>query len=236
MHVTLFHADNDQFFDCAYLRQRAAEMAKGTPLIRDAGSGDKTAATALKIGFWPFVREFERAIGQRALPREPLMQKFGGPRVRNVFAGIARSVREMKEQEGSHAAIWRDDAEGLGLRALDEQATARVRDLIESAYTCDLSRFFAVLAATEFVAEELSRFLVGAPDFIELFARKRWAWGEVHLAPHEAGPSHLEIDLDLARAYSPTTDAAEIERMVIETCELFEAAAREVAKTPLHSF
>lgn len=77
-----------------------------------------------------------------------------------------------------------------------------VRDLIVEAYLPDHVRFFAVLAGTEFIEEELGALLVKAPKFVDLFDRKRWAWGEVHLFPHDEGPSHLEIDLDLARAYA----------------------------------
>jgi hypothetical protein len=147
--------------------------------------------------------------------------------MRRVFVRMARSVREMKSEEGSHAAHWRKDAECLGIRELGNDCVPAVQALIDSAYTKNLPRFFATLAGTEFIAEELARFLVDSEDFTNLFTRRRWVWGEVHLAPHD-GPSHLEIDLDLARAYDNGTSPAAIERMVLETMSLFRKAADEV--------
>ena len=109
---------------------------------------------------------------------------------------------------------------------------AGVQALVDMAYSKELPRFFAVLAGTEFIAEELSAFLVGKRPFLDLFSRRRWVWGEVHVAPHEDGPSHLEIDLDLARAYSPDDSSAKasVQSMVVETMELFAQAASEVEK------
>jgi hypothetical protein len=49
------------------------------------------------------------------------------------------------------------------------------------------------------------------------------------MAPHEQGPSHLEIDLDLARAYDTSTSPDKIEEMVLSTISLFARAADEVA-------
>lgn len=222
-----FHADNAVYFDLTSLRQAATGFVQGARLLRKARAGDKAAATALKIGFWPFVEGFELAIDQQVLPREPLARKFGEPVMRRVFVRMARSVREMKSEEGSHAAHWRKDAECLGIRELGNDCVPAVQALIDSAYTKNLPRFFATLAGTEFIAEELARFLVDSEDFTNLFTRRRWVWGEVHLAPHD-GPSHLEIDLDLARAYDNGTSPAAIERMVLETMSLFRKAADEV--------
>ena len=225
---SLFHADNAAYFDLTSLRQSATDFVRGAQLLRKARAGDKTAAIALKIGFWPFVEGFEIAIDQQVLPREPLTQKFGAQVMRRVFVRMARAVREMKSEEGSHAAHWRKDAECLGVRELGGDCVPAVQALIDRAHTKNLPRFFATLAGTEFIAEELSRFLVDAEDFTSLFSRRRWVWGEVHLAPHDDGPSHLEIDLDLARAYDASTSPAAIERMVVETMSLFRGAADEV--------
>ena len=225
---SLFHADNAAYFDLTSLRQSAAEFVRGARLLRRARAGDKAAAIALKIGFWPFVEGFELAIDQQVLPREPLTRKFGEPVMRRVFVGMARAVREMKSEEGSHAAHWRKDAESLGIRELGNDCMPAVQALIDRAYTKNLPSFFATLAGTEFIAEELSRFLVDAEDFTRLFSRRRWVWGEVHLAPHDGGPSHLEIDLDLARAYDASPSPTAIERMVFETMRLFRLAADEV--------
>jgi hypothetical protein len=225
---SLFHADNAAYFDLPYLRQSATELVRGLRLLRKARAGDKSAAIALKIGFWPFVQEFELAIDQQALPREPLARKFGENVMRRVFVRMARAVREMKSEEGSHAAHWRKDAECLGIRDLGNDCVPGVQALIDRAYTKHLPSFFAMLAGTEFIAEELARFLIESDDFTRLFSRQRWVWGEVHLAPHEDGPSHLEIDLDLARAYDTGTSPAAIERMILDTIRLFGRAADEV--------
>ncbi len=158
--VALFHWDNEAYFDIADLRSRASRLVRGLSLIRHAAAGHKEAAIALKIGFWPFVREFELAIDQQLLPRAPLVRKFGDAGVRGTFTGIARAVRDMKDEEGSHAAHWRKDAECLGIDDLGDYRVSGVQALIDRAYTRDLPRFFAMLAGTEFIAEELARFLV----------------------------------------------------------------------------
>lgn len=228
MNGSLFYADNAAYFDLTSLRQSATELVRGLRLLRKARAGNKAAAVALKIGFWPFVQEFELAIDQQALPREPLTRKFGDNVMRRIFVRMARAVREMKSEEGSHAAHWRKDAECLGVRDLGTDCVPGVQALIDRAYTKNLPGFFSMLAGTEFIAEELSRFLIESEDFTGLFSRRRWVWGEVHLAPHEDGPSHLEIDLDLARAYDSSASPTAIQRMVLDTIRLFGRAADEV--------
>lgn len=230
MQVELFHSDNCDFFDVAELRRRASETVRGLSLIRQAAEGDKAAAVALKVGFWPFVREFEFAIDRQSLPRHALVENFGEQRVRQVFFGIARAVREMKQEEGSHAAHWMRDAQYLGINDFGGPCTAGVQALIDRAQTRDLPGFFAMLAGTEFMAEELARFLVASTSFTHLFSHKRWIWGEVHLMGEEDGPSHLDIDLDLARAYQASTGPADIETLVSDTFTLFARAADEVAE------
>lgn len=125
MSVELFHREVD-FFDLTRLRARARTEVEGSDLIRRAGSGDRQAAIALHVGFWPFVREFELAIDRRTLPRQPLRSKFGRPSgatavasINTVLAGLANEVRNMKEEEGSHAAHWCRDAAECGVASLD---------------------------------------------------------------------------------------------------------------------
>jgi hypothetical protein len=233
MSVELFHADNVAFFDLSALRWGAAETVRQLSLIRHTAEGDLAAAVGLKVGFWPFVREFELAIDRQSLPRQPLVDKFGEQRVRRVFGGIARAVRDMKQEEGSHAAHWMQDARCLGINDFADPCIAGVRALIARAYTKDLSGFFSMLAGTELMAEELARYLVSSKSFTDLFTRRRWVWGEVHLIGAEHGPSHLDIDLDLARAYQASGRAADIEAMVRDTFALFARAADEVVATLL---
>jgi hypothetical protein len=85
-----------------------------------------------------------------------------------------------------------------------------------------------MLAGTEFIAEELSHFLIESEDFINLFSRRRWVWGEVHVASHDRGPSHLDLDLDLARAYDATTSPTAVQQMILDSIMLFGRAADEV--------
>src|SRR5579863_1610901 len=151
MSAHLFFDSNDSFFDLTYLRRRAADLVSGLSLIRRARAGDKSAAIALKIGFWPFVQEFERAIDRQVLPKEPLARRFGDRAMREVFVGMARAVREMKSEEGSHAAHWQKDAECLGVADLGDRRVPAVQALIDSAYTRNRPRFFAMLAGTEFI-------------------------------------------------------------------------------------
>src|SRR5208282_4047461 len=126
--------DNHAHFDSDGLRRYAHCVVGGSSLIREAGRGDKSAATALMIGFWPFVRDFERAIDQHSLPRRPLAGKFGTERLREIFIGLASAMREMKREEGSHAAHWRKDAACLGLDELGDHCVPGVSALLESAY------------------------------------------------------------------------------------------------------
>jgi hypothetical protein len=210
----------------AHLRSLARREVACSSLIRRAAGGDRKAAEQLHLGFWPFVREFELAIDRRHLPRAPLVKKFGASASR-TFVHIAKSVREMKDEEGSHASHWRADAGGLGLPSLEAPPLPLVRQLTDSAYTANVSKFFSVLAGTEFIAEELSAYLVASPEFTCLFNRKRWVWGEIHLMPHE-DVSHLDIDLDLARAYAQAESTRQIETWVADTISLFGRAAEQV--------
>ncbi len=241
LEVHLFHSDASSFFAFDELRAAARDFINRTPLVTHAARGDRAAAVALHVGFWPFVRDFELAIDQHGLPRGPLRSRFGGGRageargadVRRKIVALAQAVREMKEEEGSHAAHWVKDAAQLGLSSLEAAPLPAVGNLVAETATDDHAAFFAALAGTEFVAEELSARLVASAPFTGLFQRQRWMWGEIHLMPHDHGPSHLEIDMDLARAYveDPQQAKSIVEAHVRRTIDLFETAAIEVHDT-----
>lgn len=233
MRASLFFDDNAAYFAMANLRATVRDRLRSASLIRRAGNGEINAIKALHIGFWPFVREFEIAIDKQRLPRDPLKQRFthtSRDDINQTFTELARAVAVMKQEEGSHAAHWQKDAQHIGLSNLEGPVLPCVQALIDSSYSIDLPKFFSVLAGTEFVAEELSAYLTQQSAFIECFSRKRWVWGEVHLIPHDDGPSHLEIDMDLARAYSPDDSLTKlrIETMIMETIYLFDQAALEI--------
>lgn len=216
------------------LRVHAREEVFGSPLIRACAAGDVTAAHALLAGFWPFVKAFERAIDLRVgrLPTRPLIERFGQSRVRAFFGEAREAVREMKEEEGSHMALWRKSADELDLDAVP--VLPGVEALLASAESDDPTEFFCWLAGTEYIAEELSAYLCHAPAFVRLFAKPRWPWGVAHLMDEHDGPSHLEIDEDLARAYHPSNDNAIVGATLfahIRRCqELFSLAARNVGE------
>lgn len=223
--AVLFHRDKPVAID--RLRALARDVVRSSSLICRVAAGDRCAALALHLGFWPFVREFEIAIDRHQLPRKPLRERYPD-RFKSVFPKMAAAVREMRREEGSHAEHWHDGAQDLGIADLAAPVPPLVNALIAKSYTKLLPEFFSVLAGTELIAEELSEFLVASPRFTKQFKQGRWSWGDIHLLPHEHGPSHLEIDVDFARAYSPDGDIRMIERVVVDTIELFDRASGEV--------
>lgn len=236
MDTELFFSQSPSLFSIPEVRRLALERQKSNSLIRRICDGDRMAAEALHIGFWPFVREFELAIDKHHLPRDPLTRRFAGDdpaKVRRVFRALAESLTEMREEEGSHAMHWKKDASCLGID-LDTHPDAqkpigRVKDLIDASYDPHLPTFFGVLAGTEFIAEEMSALLLGVPGFVNMFSRKRWMWGEVHVEEHQ-GPSHLEIDIDLGRAYSDDDELARRTLLgsISRTVDLFDQASIDV--------
>ncbi len=228
---TLLH--DDAVVDQAAMRAHARDQVYDSPLLTAAAAGDREAACALLTGFWPFVFEFERAIDRMALalPVKPLMARYGRAAICAYMRSANRAVREMKAEEGSHAELWRRDSSRLAISNLGWTVAPGVDALVRGAYADDPCTFFCRLAATEYIAEELSRRLCAAAPFTRLFADGRFAWGEAHLREH-AGPSHLAIDEDLARAYHPADDADEarafIEAEIRRFAELFRAASVEI--------
>ena len=215
------------------LRAHARGEVKDSGLIRACAAGVRPAAAALFLEFWPFVQAFELAIDRQVgrLPLRPLIQRFGQARIRHFFAEARAAVREMKEEEGSHAGLWQKGAARLGVRLTATDPISGVAALLDNASGDDPVEFFCWLAGTEYIAEELAAYLCGAPAFLSLFPERRWLWGEAHTAEHD-GPSHLEIDEDLARAYHPATNPALVGAALaaqIRRCQrLFGAAAADV--------
>jgi hypothetical protein len=249
-----FYDDNDEFFNTKLLRELAHEEIVNSPLIRRCMTGEFLAAQALSIGFWPFVSAFEKAIdarlGNGGLPREPLYQKFdkttaksqlikvartirdlARSEIETLFAGAGEALREMQIEEKTHSAHWKKDAENLGIgdNALNCATTVGgINQLIASTYTGELTKFFATLAATEFIAEELAAVLAFNVRYTDHFTRKRAIWMEVHAAPHD-GLSHLDIDIDLMRAYSQEEDTGEsLQDLIIFGIRLFGTASRQI--------
>ena len=231
MYALLF---SEPAVDRRALRVHAREEVFGSPLIRACAAGDREAIRALLVGFWPFVTAFERAIDVRVgrLPTRPLVQRFGQSRVRAFFNEAREAVREMKEEEGSHMLLWRRAADEMNIDLDTAPMVEGVRDLLANAESEDPVEFFCWLAGTEYIAEELAAYLCHAPAFTGAFPSGRWIWGLAHLEDEHDGPSHLEIDEDLARAYHPATDPAVAGATLfahIRRCEeLFGLAAADV--------
>ena len=253
--MSLFHEDNHDYFDIDRLEEAARDTISSSSLICRCRDGDRAAAIALSRGFWPFTRDFEKAIDHRAnsanLPRAPLYAKFGRNKSRETLAGSARTIRTLRESEIAgvfeearaglldmqkdefrHSKHWEADARNLGLSyemLQAEQTLPLVQRLIDATTTDDLVVFFAgALASTEFIAEALGEMLATAPGYTRLFDRRRAIWMEVHTVPHDGEPSHEDIVMDFARAYDELGSPQRIEDLVIQGLALFGAAADEV--------
>jgi hypothetical protein len=252
--MSLFHDDNHDYFDMDGLEHEARTVVEGSSLIRRARDGDRAAAIGLSKGFWPFTRDFEKAIDRRAnsanLPREPLYAKFGRSKARGTLVQSAKTIRnladselagvfeearsglvDMQKDEFRHSMHWQADARNLGIsheQLQSEPVCPLVQKLIDGTQGTDLVEFFAALASTEFIAEALAAMLAHAPAYTQLFERRRAIWMEVHTVPHDGEPSHEEIVMDFARAYDTTGSAERIESMVVQGIRLFGAAADEV--------
>lgn len=253
--MSLFHEDNHDYFDIDRLEEAARDTISSSSLICRCRDGDRAAAIALSRGFWPFTRDFEKAIDHRAnsanLPRAPLYAKFGRNKSRETLAGSARTIRtlrdseiagvfeearagllDMQKDEFRHSKHWEADARNLGLSyemLQAEQTLPLVQRLIDATTTDDLVVFFAgALASTEFIAEALGEMLATAPGYTRLFDRRRAIWMEVHTVPHDGEPSHEDIVMDFARAYDESGSPQRIEDLVIQGLALFGAAGDEV--------
>lgn len=205
-----------------------------------------------------FQSAIDQKVNSSKLPRKPLYEKYGRDTTRKALIAHARNVRhlkkseldavfseaecaliEMQREEMTHWHHWVNDATALGLTRKNLEAAnvvPGVRKLIAAARSDDLVEFFArSLAATEFMAEELGETLAFNPRYGALFTEGRPVeqqgkpyWMIVHTVPAVNGPSHAEIVLDFARAYS-TQDGPEcIHTLVEHGLELFGEAADEV--------
>lgn len=223
----------DTILDRGALREFMRAQVRGAPLLRACAEGDTAAVAALLSGFWPFVDAFEKAIDRQVagLPIRPLVERFGRERTHAYFDMARAAVREMREEEGSHSLLWQEGARARRVDLAEYQLVDGVERLVAHATTRDPVAFFCWLAGTEYIAEEMAAYLCESPRFLALFPEGRWTWGEAHTEVHD-GPSHLEIDEDLARAYHPSDDDAVASRALwdgIVACQaLFADAAADV--------
>ncbi len=205
-----------------------------------------------------FQAAIDQKANSSKLPRQPLYEKFGRGTARKTLLANARNVRqlqkseldavfseaerelmEMQREEWTHWHHWTHDAMALGLtrkELTDADVVTGVRRLIAAAHADDLVDFFAgSLGATEFMAEELGETLAFNPSYGNLFHQGRTRehqgkpyWMIVHTVPHVDGPSHADIVLDFARAYSADQEPERIHALVERGLELFGDAADEV--------
>ena len=236
MYALLF---SEPLVNRSQMRVFTREKIYSSSLARGAEQGDRETIRAMMIGWWPFIQAFERAIDVRVghLPIKPLVARFGQSKIKAFFSEAREAVREMKEEEGSHAVLWAEGAKefGLDLYADNYPTLPSVQTLIANADSEDPVVFFSWLAAVEYIAEELAAYLCHSPKFTDKFARGHWTWGLAHDEHEHDGPSHLEIDEDLARAYHPALDP-EIARAALtanmhECIRLFEIASYDIHGT-----
>src|SRR3978361_1898337 len=85
------------------LRLAAHAAMSRCSLIQRCRTGDRAGAVAHMTGFWPFTRDFEKAIDRRPhpanLPREPLYAKFGRSKTRGALLDSAKSIRSLLDSE-----------------------------------------------------------------------------------------------------------------------------------------
>jgi len=204
-----------------------------------------------------FQKAIDERVNIRTLPRQPLYKRFTHARevlaatprnlrilteteFNGVFGKLISEMEGMQREELTHAGYWVRDAANLGIsrQELDNAPEIPgVKALLDRAYSEDLADFFGHLAGTEVIAEQLGADLdpTIAPLFNALFKnaredRGRWTWGIVHTLPHHDGPSHLDIDLDWARAYNGDRDLSIVRNSVETSMRMFGHAADEVHK------
>ncbi|MFM7640749.1 MAG: hypothetical protein ACKO45_04275 [Cyanobium sp.] len=240
---------NPPLSETTALRHLTVRAVVDLPLIRGAGHGDAHAIKALFCGFWPFVRDFQTLVrSDTFFPIDPLITRYGRAATVQTLRFMKTSLDQMAKEEGLHAELWRKGAHeaGFDVDALRGPWLPAVDTLLSfprnhSPSSKNPHLFFCHLAATEYGAEEISRFLVQQEAFIRWFPEsKRWHWGDIHLLDHGHGPSHLMIDEDLAQAYCPHPDPAAVVSEVIAHCiSLFAQAGQEAielfpsAKAPI---
>lgn len=218
--------------DTDALRAFAVDTVRSMILARRCAAGERAAIAALHVQFWPYVSVFSGIIDRhaQALSVQPLIGRFGRERVRHYFVSTARELRRMRHEECEHAYLWKISAAEAGIALSAKPPLPAVKVLIERASTHDPVAFFAWLAGTEYVAEELARFLCSQQRFLACFSGHKWVWGDVHRVDHVDGPSHLEIDLDLCCAFLPeTTSYKVVEKAIVDCLQAFLSATAAVS-------
>jgi len=234
-HSPYFFGDNDALFRVSELRAFIRRKIERNTLVQMARNGRRDAAKAMLGGFWPFVREFESIIDRFPFPGQILSSRFGRATAQHKLNLLKARVAEIRKEEGSHAAHWRRDAEALGVTDFDQPAIPEVERLSHVFSTEDPGRFFLLLAAAEMVAIELGDALTSSSRFNKLFPLGQWTWGEMHVDSDEHTTFHLEVDLDLARAFVMEDSVAEImaKEVTDQLLETFAAAADAIVKEHL---
>lgn len=230
-----FFGDNDSLFRVSELRALVRRKIDRNSLVQMARNGRKDAVKAMLSGFWPFVREFESIIDRFPFPAQILSSRFGRVTAQHKLNLLKGRVAEIRKEEGSHAAHWKRDAEGVGVTEFDQPAITEVERLSHVFSTEDPGRFFLFLAAAEMVAVELGDALTSSTRFNKLFPMGQWTWGEMHVDSDEHTTFHLEVDLDLARAFIMDDSVAEVmaKEITEQVLESFAIAADAIVKEHL---
>lgn len=197
------------------LREKVRTGIEAWPVAQRCAAGELPYIRALHRYFWPYVEPFPAMIeqGVKTLPRSARLQFYRG------------AIAAMHEEERDHTRLWQADAREIGANLIDVPMMWWIRELLATVKNSfGTWQFPAHLAATELIAEEVSALLARrSPLFLAALPSQVWSWGEAHLLPH-SGPSHLDIDLELARSLSTEP----IEDTVLRTCKKFGLAAHEI--------
>lgn len=220
-------------FDVTHLNEVARETVASMGLITHCAEGSTECYRALLVGFKYYVNGFDVAIARnylRMMQRDRLARLYGPGAAAAHVESAVQTMRERSSEEGEHSKIWRQDIRTHNFDSRSGIVLPGVKLLLQYAYVDDPCLWFAHLATTEFVARWLAVRLYSSPPFMEkFFPTGRWEWGHIHLEPedltktpparHASPGSHLDMDLDEARARHLLTLPAQTARSRLEEAD-----------------
>jgi pyrroloquinoline quinone (PQQ) biosynthesis protein C len=158
------------------------------PLIEALVAGNRKARIAYLVWGWAFVYAFPGIIDRRSAEFARNIARAIGSR--KTLRELTQHVKNMRNEEGEHAELWRDMGRSIGIEMPDGKlACAEMQELIELMQTAGPAEFFAGLWAVEVFANAVSA--------LALSRGRTDRWFLVHVE-HES-PGHEDIDLELAQ-------------------------------------
>lgn len=222
------------------IKAEAARKVESSPLIRgcaDAGPYPR----GLLGGFWHFVNEFPEII-RETYATVPAAADAPTRRFLHRTAGtLSGSLHGMEGDERTHRGLWIRAAGCVGLSELQLQrwpVLAEVKSLTDAIRNeQELGRRLLYFVAVEMVAENVARYLIGAPRFVEAMGEEGMQWFAAHLVPPGKTTTHEALAFQLAmsvkRANAAPVDEISVSEDIQRCVDWFLAAsiacAREVA-------